>query len=214
MQGSPRHVTGQWGHHLAALVAASGLLPALQAAQWPAPGSCSMLDGASSIYPLRQIETIAILKPRAQTSRGSSSPAGLLRELVMHIAGDRRQVAVGGPMIWGQNNPLGWIRPFALLLQLSGAYLRCHWTNSDLPSSEPDGWVPDVLCCALPSHCSPKTLRELEWLLATSTRCPSMSFHVFSSTITTAMQWGRHRGVRSADTIRAPEHCQITSKTL
>lgn len=84
--------------------------PSCPGAQWPAPGSCSMLDGASSIYSLRQIETIAILKPRAQTSRGPSSPARLLRELVMHIAGDRHQVAGGGPMIWGQNNPLGWIR--------------------------------------------------------------------------------------------------------
>lgn len=116
MPGSPRRVTGQWGHHRAALVAASGLLPALQAAQWPAPGSCSMLDGASSIYSLRQIETIAILKPRAQTSRGPSSPARLLRELVMHIAGDRHQVAAGRPMIWGPNDPLGWARRPAIAI--------------------------------------------------------------------------------------------------
>lgn len=58
----------------------------------------------------------------------------------MHIAGDRHQVAARRPMIWGQNDPLGWI-PSPCPLQLSDAYLPCHWMNSDFPSSEPGGWV-------------------------------------------------------------------------
>lgn len=158
-QGPLARVTGQWGAHRAALVAASGLLPALPRCPWPAPGSCSMQNGASRIYPLRQIETTAGLKPRAQTRRGPSSPARLLRELVMHIAGDQHQVAGERPMSCGQNDPLGWIRrqhflALPLPLQLSDACLPyacllCHWMNSDPPSSEPEELVLDVCLAVL-----------------------------------------------------------------
>lgn len=50
------------------------------------------------IYPLRQIETVAGLKPAAHTCRGPSSPARLLRGLAMHIHGDQYRVACPHPM--------------------------------------------------------------------------------------------------------------------
>lgn len=48
-QGSGVTLWSPLGHHRAALVAASGRLPAPQVPQWPPPGSCCMLDGASCI---------------------------------------------------------------------------------------------------------------------------------------------------------------------